>query len=337
MDHPDSLSLALVPADRRLIDRLFARGLVSLEARAAGLDLVHPTRAWALWAARLLLVLGVALVLAGSVFFFAFNWARLTTLVKLGSVELALVACLAGSFRRGFRGLPGRLLLLSASLLVGVFLAVFGQIYQTGADAYTLFLSWAGLILPWVLIGCFAPLWVLWLVVANLALGLYWDQAAHPDDRSGFLIFTYLILFNGAFLALREALAGRAWLAPRWTRLILVLPLLVACDIPAIAYIADPGDAAPAIGLGAALALAVHGGLFLLYRYRRGDLWALAALVLSLCILVEAVLVRVVFEFGDGGEAGLYLFLGLATLGVFTGAIVVLRIIAKAMDAAHAR
>ena len=94
---------------------------------------------WRLWLDRGLLVLGVALIVAGIGYFFAHNWQHLTDDDKLGSAP-----------GRSWRRLPvrsglgrdrfiGKLLLLAASLLVGVFLAVFGQVYQTGADTYSLF------------------------------------------------------------------------------------------------------------------------------------------------------------------------------------------------------
>jgi uncharacterized membrane protein len=54
---------------------------------------------------------------------------------------------------------------------VGVLQAVFGQIYETGADSYVLFLIWALLIIGWVAIGGYAPLWLL-LATGLLLLGL---------------------------------------------------------------------------------------------------------------------------------------------------------------------
>ncbi len=44
-----------------------------------------------------------------------------------------------------------------------ILLAVYGQTYQTGADPYELFFGWAILIIGWVAISRFAPLWPLLL------------------------------------------------------------------------------------------------------------------------------------------------------------------------------
>ena len=52
------------------------------------------------WLDRLLLGLGAALVLAGVVFFFAFNWGRITPFEKFGLIEAGIAACALGAFFR---------------------------------------------------------------------------------------------------------------------------------------------------------------------------------------------------------------------------------------------
>ncbi|MCL1477646.1 MAG: DUF2157 domain-containing protein [Marinobacter sp.] len=69
----------------------------------------------------------------------------------------------------------GKVALLSTGLLLGGLLALFGQTYQTGADPWQLFFVWMLLLTPFALIGRFAPLWVLWAVLVNLALTLYFQ------------------------------------------------------------------------------------------------------------------------------------------------------------------
>ena len=55
-----------IRVDRRMIDRLSARGVISAAARDEALELIEPPRRWGLWAARLITVIGAALVLAGA-------------------------------------------------------------------------------------------------------------------------------------------------------------------------------------------------------------------------------------------------------------------------------
>lgn len=111
--------------------------------------------------------------------------------------------------------LSGKVALTSGAVLVGVLLAVFGQVYQTGADVYTLFLNWALLIIGFVLVGNFAPLWLLLQALLNLTFFLYWDQVWTTGELPGGQI---LFLFNVAVRFLWEILRrwGLKWVEARW-------------------------------------------------------------------------------------------------------------------------
>ena len=94
---------------------------------------------WRIWIERILLFLGTAQIIAGIFFFFAYNWDDLTRWQKLGITQGCVVLAAIGARVAGLDSLIGRLLLLAAGALVGASFAVYGQIYQTGADAFTLF------------------------------------------------------------------------------------------------------------------------------------------------------------------------------------------------------
>ena len=130
-----SRELEAIPANRKLVEQLYSQAQIGRAARDYALDYLYPRKLWGLWASRLLLALGVSLVLAGIIYFFAFNWARIDPLVKLMAIQVGMVGCLTGAYYYSLSSLYGRTLLLSASVLIGIFLAVFGQIYQTGADS----------------------------------------------------------------------------------------------------------------------------------------------------------------------------------------------------------
>ncbi|MEI9997808.1 MAG: DUF2157 domain-containing protein [Verrucomicrobiota bacterium] len=151
------------PASIPVLRRLHAAKVVTLPEVEAMERRVRRDLPWKLWLDRGLLSLGVALVLAGIGYFFAHNWDHLTNNDKLGLAGGAVLVSLVGATWAGLDRFPGKLLLLAASALVGVYLAVFGQIYQTGADTYELFTGWAFLIFPWVALGRLMPLWILWL------------------------------------------------------------------------------------------------------------------------------------------------------------------------------
>lgn len=333
----NGISLDTIPANRRLIEELFSRQIISPAAREYGLELLYPAKNWGLWISRLLLILAVALILSGTVYFFAFNWAKITPAMKLGSVQIAMLVCLIGGYFYDLQRLSGKILLLSSAVLVGVFLAVFGQIYQTGADAYTLFMAWAALIFPWVLIGEFAALWIVWLVICNIFLVLYWDQVAAPAHEAEMLIFSYLAIFNTLFLGLREHFANKnfAWLEHQWTRVILVLSILGYLLIPTLAFIIEPSRATNSIILGVLLSMLIHLGFYLVYRYQFPDMWGLATTILSICIILESAIFKLITQIFDEGNAFAFLLMGCITLSLFSFAIIKLRFIAKELEAKH--
>src|SRR5688572_21097573 len=112
---------------------------------------VIPTaRDWHLFLDALLLWCGAAALGAGFIFFIAFNWTALGRYVKFGLVEAVVVLAVVAAWRLGIDRVAGKAALLVASLATGGLLALFGQTYQTGADTFELFASWAALILPWI-------------------------------------------------------------------------------------------------------------------------------------------------------------------------------------------
>ena len=96
-----TVDLDKIPATRQQVSRLYFAGLLDREARLHAFELLNPRRLWKLWASRLLLVLGAALILTGIIFFFAANWNSFSGLVKLAGIEFGLVLCLASAWLYG--------------------------------------------------------------------------------------------------------------------------------------------------------------------------------------------------------------------------------------------
>jgi uncharacterized membrane protein len=278
-----------------------ARGREQAALRAAGR--VPDGAEWRAWLGLVTLWLGVLALAAGIVFFFAFNWEALGRLVKLGLVEGAILAALLACWRLDPESAAGKAVLVLLALLVGALLALAGQIYQTGADSWELFAWWAALILPWALAGRFAPLWLLWIALLNLAAYFYLS----PGDNGEALLWTLLAL-NGGALAAWEAghRAGISWLGDAWP------PRLVA---------AASGTAATALALwsifdggpGFVGWLAWMGLAYAWYRHVRLDLFVLAGGVLSLIVTVAGGMARA-FADGDGGIG--WLLIGLAIIAL---------------------
>lgn len=325
-----------VPANRQLVEELHAHGYLTATARQAALEFLKPHDQWDLWIPRLLLVVGSALVISGVVYFFAYNWSQIPPIAKFASIQVGIVVAVGAACRYGLTRTNGQVLMVGASVLVGVFLAVFGQIYQTGADAYELFTAWSVLILGWCVISNFAAQWALWLAVTNLALGLWWWQAVLPTEETEMLIYTYLALLNGAALTVREwaAMRGVDWLAPRWTRVSLALVTLWALLVPAATMVLA-SDTTTSMLVTGITGLIGHVVLFTVCRWVLRDAWAVSATVLSGCLFLDAVAYRILANVSGDDSAATWLILGLATLAIFGAALVYLRSIVQELRTAH--
>ncbi|WP_033923133.1 DUF2157 domain-containing protein [Sphingomonas sp. 37zxx] len=279
---------------------------------------------WRVFLGQLALWLGTVALAAAVIFFFAFNWDDLGRLAKFGLVEAAILAALVAYWRIDLDGMAGKAVLTLMSLLVGALLALAGQVYQTGADTFELFSYWAALILPWVLIGCFAPLWLIWLGLVNIALFLYFSLG-----RSSETLLWALFLVNSVALILSEAArrAGLPWLHESWPpRLIAIANAATATGLIVWAIFAGKGGSTLFETLAYAAWLA---GLYVWYRRFRPDLFMLAAGLLSLIIAVAAILSRHMLDLGGGA----YLFIGLVVIGTSAAGAIWLKSIAQEQPA----
>ncbi|WP_421810391.1 DUF2157 domain-containing protein [Flagellimonas sp.] len=153
---------------------------------------------WLAFLRLLFLGIGVSFTVAGIIFFFAYNWADLNKFVKLGLMEgLVLLVSLGALFFKT-NPLIKKILLTAAAVLIGASLAVFGQVYQTGANAYDFFLAWVLFITLWVVISRFAPFWIIYIALINTTVFLYADQVA--KDWSEIFVLTLCFLINLFFL-----------------------------------------------------------------------------------------------------------------------------------------
>ena len=319
--------------DRYLLDELAANGIIDDSVRRASLDWLHPPHLWGHWAMMLLALFGTGLVLSGIVFFFAFNWASIPDLTKMLLVEAGVLLAAFGAWALSLERFVGRLLLLTAATLVGVFLAVFGQTYQTGADSWQLFALWALLVLPWTFFSRCSLLWCLWLGLVNLALMLWWDQAGQGAMISNYLLFLLQAAFMAVILLAREWLVlrwggGRVapaerkndyWLSPPWTRWLLVVAILMALFPPLINWSTHLGTASTIMHLIGALSAVMSLTLFFAYRYWKLDLPALSLLLLMICVLVVFSLASILDDMGTNILATIFLT-AVVAIAIFAGA-----------------
>jgi hypothetical protein len=269
---------------------------------------------WRRFLDGLALWLGALFLGAATIFFFAYNWQELGRFARFGIVELLLAAAVLASWRLGLERLPGKAALLVATLLVGALLALVGQTYQTGADPWELFATWALFVSPWVAIARFAPLWLLLLALVNLAISLYYRTVAGPFGLLSGVETLWWILtgVNTAALAIWELAASRGlpWLAARWAPRLVATASAGFITLLAIWSIVDRrGD-----GLGAFIGYTSWlGGAYAVYRHLLWDLYLLALGVLSLVVVLAVFLGH---HLGQHGDAGALFLVGMMVLGV---------------------
>jgi len=173
-------------------------------------------QSWRKFLYFLFISLGVGFTISGIVFFFAYNWADLHKFTKIGMVEGGIIITAFFILFSKFNLDIKNIILTGTSVLVGILFAVFGQIYQTGANTYDFFLVWTVFISLWVIVSNYPPLWLIYLTLINTTLVFYSQQVAH--DWSTVMIFTLLFLLNISFLVISLIWAEkkRVFKVPGW-------------------------------------------------------------------------------------------------------------------------
>ncbi|NYS61644.1 DUF2157 domain-containing protein [Vreelandella salicampi] len=313
---------------RRELISLIEQGAIPPEqvakaAKAAGL--CPSPRAWGVFIDRLLLWLGGLALAFAVLFFVAYNWADLGRWPRFGLVQAALVVAVGIALWAKASNVVANVALTAATLLVGVLLALFGQVYQTGADPWQLFFIWALLILPWVLIVRFDLLWLLWLGLLNAALWLYfrtWGGALDVWVVSSDAIFWWLFVLNTTALALCEWGHQRwNWRVSRWALRTLALGSGVPVTLLMMTLIVDATTFyMPALVIYPLWLVSLYS----VYRHWRPDLLLVAGGCVSLICVVTLGLARRLLWQGEW-QPGSLLMLALAVLVMGAGAVVWLK------------
>lgn len=301
---------------RTIILDWIAQGRLQAEALPKTLHLagLRPDRSdWLDFFNRLTLWLGAIFCATAIIFFFAYNWQAMGLYAKFGLVEILIVASLILCWRLDFNHVAAQALLLFATLLVGALLALVGQTYQTGADTYELFTVWAMAVLPWVAVSCFAPLWLFWLGLINMAAVLYYQTFGGWFGWlfDGQQILWALFILNTLALCIWEIAVqlGVTWLRERWSIRILAVAsgsLITVLAIWAILDFDEHNKTSALLVYPVWLFIA-----YLFYRHIAKDVFVLAGGVLSAIIFITIWLSKLMLEHDDGGA---FLFIGLVII-----------------------
>ncbi|MFW1849877.1 DUF2157 domain-containing protein [Acinetobacter guillouiae] len=138
-------------------------------------------------------VLGCALIAVSILYLTAANWFMLPQFFQLAIPQIFLLLSAVASIFFVQHDYLVQCLHTISGLMIGLSLAVIGQIYQTGADSYLLFLIWSILLLPWLYrpnIGVFTLL----CIVSQLTLFLFFKQTFWADEYPVTFLFSLNLL-----------------------------------------------------------------------------------------------------------------------------------------------
>ncbi|MCB0692349.1 MAG: DUF2157 domain-containing protein [Saprospiraceae bacterium] len=246
--------------------------------------------AWQKFLRLFFISLGVCFTVSGIVFFFAYNWENLHKFVKFGLTEglliVTVIIVLLPKINANFRNI----ILTAASVLVGVLFAVFGQIYQTGANAYDFFLAWIIFVTLWVIVSNFAPLWLLYIILINTTFILYSQQVANGWS----MVFVCATLFIINAIVLVSAIFWGKKKIPNW---FLNTVALASVSYPTIGIVVGIFniDQTSFPFLVLITALAYTFGIW--YGLKTKNAFYLSVIPFSLIIIVSAFIIKI----SDGG------------------------------------
>jgi len=273
------------------------------------------------WAFALFLVFGAAQIVAGIIFFFAYNWRALPDAAKIAAPQaIMIVGFLAwAALGRGSR--LGDISAIIASVMIGVSMAVVGQVYQLGADPWRLFAFWAAIVFPVSLILRSDAQLAVALTVASIGYFLYTDENILPTAPQAYsLIPALFAVLICAGLILREV-AGNG--PPSWLRWLMAAAALAAALFGAIGDIFS-GKHPFEGSFGASLTLlAISFGVFSAYRYWKPDKPTAAMALFALAAFAGALGLRFIFlmELDGAGAISFALFLGAGWIVAMTAAL----------------
>lgn len=272
-------------------------------------DIYNDRDSWHKFLKLFLISLGVGFTTAGIIFFFAYNWANLHKFIKIGLIESLIIVLTLIILYSRINLNTKNILLTGVSVLAGVLFAVFGQIYQTGANAYDFFLGWTVFITIWVLISNFAPLWLIYITLINTTIILYWQQVAH--DWSIIFIFTLLILINFLFLiySLFAHKINNDFKFPNWFTNLLALFTVCLSTIGIIYNIFEYRESTISTLILIVTTLYITG---ISYGLKQKKAFYLLIIPFSIIIIISAFLIKL------SNNEGMFFFISLFVIGSVT-------------------
>ncbi|MBE7410669.1 MAG: DUF2157 domain-containing protein [Leptospiraceae bacterium] len=262
---------------------------------------LHPSsKEWALAINYYLLSLGSSLFIVGVVFFFAYNWKDLHKFLKLGIIQFLFLIFVSFSVWKGLENTIGKVFLFLASVCIGIYFAVLGQVYQTGADSYELFLLWTCLVTVFAFLGKDENLLFFWVLLINITMVLFWNERALSlGGKSTIQLVELLFILNVISFCFWEYtfFNHKFLIRKRWQSIVFALVSVACISIAVLIYLMGEHDI-----LGKSLyfyykvvpwsyilflLIFLYYVIFIVY-----DLFLTAASFLSLIIITISVIIR---------------------------------------------
>ena len=242
---------------------------------------------------HLFTLLGTIFLASGVMFFIAYNWEVLGKFFKFGIVEFAILGSFVLAYFLKEESFGFKSAIVVGSFLIGVLLALFGQVYQTGAQPYELFVTWVLLVLPIALLTKFSAIWLFEIVLINFIIFLYdfnyimsYSESRYAKIDTLFIVnFVILIAWSLlsnhiSFLNKKYAIRFIATLATFWG------------TVAVIQFMIDRHSSA--IGILAYMFFMVY--MFYRYRVKEIDIYILSILLFSLNLSALSLLARMKFH-----------------------------------------
>lgn len=310
---------------------LYEKQHISYQAKLYAYSLIEPDLDWPKWIIRFSMTIGTSFFLVGVIFFFAYNWISLTDFQKFAVIEVGMLASLIGYLFTSQYSLVNKLFLMALSVLVGVFLAVFGQTYQTGADTYELFFMWSFLITGFVFISCFQGLWFLWSLLIHVGIFLW--LKTHESfflSKEFFYWLSYLTILTIGFLLCREF--GRIkkieWLQSNWPRYAFLV-MLLCMQIPGAIIFFYEKDTV--LWVSFVIYFISTAGLGFVYQKIIKDIQSISLILFSVFIVTEAFIFKVLTKVFYRADEVAWLFMGISTIAMIMLMVKLLRLSKKDM------
>ena len=248
------------------------------------------SKSWKKFLQLLFISLGIGCTVSGIIFFFAYNWTDLHKFAKMGLIEGLIISSTSIVLFSTLNLNIKNIILTGASVLFGVLFAVFGQIYQTGANAYDFFLGWTMCISLWVVISNFPPLWLVYLILVNTSFVLYAQQVA--SNWSEIFVFSILFIFNTILLGAIHLLLRikKACMVPTWFTSIIGLAAVTFSTIGIVIGIFDSHQSSFSVLLLLAI-IAYATGIYYGIKAKIG--FYLSIIPFSVIIIISTLLIKV--------------------------------------------